>query len=118
MEKILNQIKYDLEFMRSHTLQPKWFKILKVFILLGVFIRCFFLFGLPETILFIATFVTLMLVVHFSYRKKTNGYTTSWLDFVVIDRSGIWSISVSGNWRVTFKFEEGNAQIVNYEDYH
>jgi len=34
------------------------------------------------------------------------------------DRSGIWSISVSGNWRVTFKFEEGNAQIVNYEDYH
>jgi len=34
------------------------------------------------------------------------------------DRSRIWSISVSGNWRVTFKFEEGNAQIVNYEDYH
>ena len=34
------------------------------------------------------------------------------------DRRGIWSISVSGNWRVTFKFEEGNSQIVNYEDYH
>ena len=34
------------------------------------------------------------------------------------ERSGIWSISISGNWRVTFKFEEGNAQIVNYEDYH
>ena len=34
------------------------------------------------------------------------------------DRKGIWSVSVSGNWRVTFKFEEGNAQIVNYEDYH
>jgi len=34
------------------------------------------------------------------------------------DRSGIWSISVSGNWRVTFKFEKGNAQIINYEDYH
>ena len=33
-------------------------------------------------------------------------------------RKGIWSISVSGNWRVTFKFENGNAQIVNYEDYH
>ncbi|NQV42023.1 MAG: type II toxin-antitoxin system RelE/ParE family toxin [Candidatus Marinimicrobia bacterium] len=28
------------------------------------------------------------------------------------------SISVSRNWRVTFKFEEGNAQIANYEDYH
>ena len=85
MEKILNEIKYDLEFLRSHALRPKWFKILKIFILLGVFIRCFFLFGLPETILFIATFVTLMLVVHFSYRKKTNGNTTRWLDFVIIE---------------------------------
>ena len=85
MEKILNEIKYDLEFLRSHTLQPKWFKILKVFILLGVFIGYYSLFGLPATILFIATFVILMLVVHFTYRKKTNKYTTSWLDFVVIE---------------------------------
>jgi len=34
------------------------------------------------------------------------------------NKKGTWAISVSGNWRVTFKFEEGNAQIVNYEDYH
>lgn len=33
-------------------------------------------------------------------------------------RKGIWSITVNGNWRITFKFEEGNAYIVNYEDYH
>ena len=33
-------------------------------------------------------------------------------------RKGIWSISVSGNWRITFRFENGNAHIVNYEDYH
>jgi len=31
---------------------------------------------------------------------------------------GIWSISVSGNWRITFRFEDGNAHVVNYEDYH
>ena len=31
---------------------------------------------------------------------------------------GIWSIKVSGNWRITFKFEDGNAYILNYEDYH
>lgn len=31
---------------------------------------------------------------------------------------GIWSVTVNGNWRVTFKFENGNAYIVNYEDYH
>ena len=33
-------------------------------------------------------------------------------------RKAIWSISVSGNWRITFKFEDGNAYIINYEDYH
>ena len=32
--------------------------------------------------------------------------------------SGIWSMSVSGNWRVTFEFRDGNAYILNYEDYH
>ena len=34
------------------------------------------------------------------------------------DRTGIWSITVSGNWRVTFEFSDGYAYIVNYEDYH
>ena len=34
------------------------------------------------------------------------------------DRKGLWSITVNGNWRVTFEFTDGNASIVNYEDYH
>ena len=34
------------------------------------------------------------------------------------DRDGIWSITVNGNWRVTFEFIDGNAYILNYEDYH
>ncbi len=34
------------------------------------------------------------------------------------DRQSTWSISVNGNWRLTFEFEDGNAYIVNYEDYH
>lgn len=29
-----------------------------------------------------------------------------------------WFILVSGNWRVTFEFREGNAYILDYEDYH
>ena len=33
-------------------------------------------------------------------------------------RKGIWSISVSGNWRLTFEFDDGNVYILNYEDYH
>lgn len=34
------------------------------------------------------------------------------------DREGIWSVTVSGNWRITFEFKDGDAFILNYEDYH
>jgi proteic killer suppression protein len=34
------------------------------------------------------------------------------------DRKSVWSIAVNGNWRITFKFSDGNVYIVNYEDYH
>ncbi len=34
------------------------------------------------------------------------------------NRKGIWSVKVSGNWRITFKFQGVDADIVNYEDYH
>jgi proteic killer suppression protein len=33
-------------------------------------------------------------------------------------RDDIWSVRVSGNWRITFRFVAGDAEIVNYEDYH
>ena len=33
-------------------------------------------------------------------------------------RSGTWSVSFSGNWRITFKFEGKDAIDVDYEDYH
>ena len=34
------------------------------------------------------------------------------------DLAGHWSITVNGNWRITFRFENGNAYIVDYQDYH
>jgi proteic killer suppression protein len=34
------------------------------------------------------------------------------------NRSGTWSVTVSGNWRVTFIFVGEDAEVVNYEDYH
>jgi proteic killer suppression protein len=33
-------------------------------------------------------------------------------------RKGHWAVSVSGNWRVTFRFEEGHPVEVDYVDYH
>jgi len=29
-----------------------------------------------------------------------------------------WSVWVNGNWRLTFEFENGQAHILDYEDYH
>lgn len=34
------------------------------------------------------------------------------------DRVGIWSITVRANWRITFEFRNGDAYILNLEDYH
>jgi toxin HigB-1 len=34
------------------------------------------------------------------------------------DRKGEYAVSVSGNWRITFRFEAGDAVYVNWEDYH
>ncbi len=34
------------------------------------------------------------------------------------DLTGLWAIDVSRNWRIVFKFSDGNAYIVDYEDYH
>ena len=33
-------------------------------------------------------------------------------------RSGTWSVSVGGNWRVTFRLSGKDAVDVDYEDYH
>jgi toxin HigB-1 len=29
-----------------------------------------------------------------------------------------WAVTVSGNWRLTFRFEHGDAMAVDYLDYH
>jgi proteic killer suppression protein len=31
---------------------------------------------------------------------------------------GYWSVTVSGNWRVIFRFENGEVELVDYLDYH
>lgn len=32
--------------------------------------------------------------------------------------TGHYSVTVNGNWRMTFKFEDGDAVLVDYQDYH
>ena len=34
------------------------------------------------------------------------------------DLKGFWAVTVRANWRVIFRFTDGEAQEVNYVDYH
>ena len=34
------------------------------------------------------------------------------------EKKEIWSVTVQENWRITFRFKDGHAEVVNYEDYH
>jgi proteic killer suppression protein len=31
---------------------------------------------------------------------------------------GFWSVRVTGNWRIVFRFEDGNALDIDLVDYH
>jgi len=34
------------------------------------------------------------------------------------DRKGYWAVSISGNWRIVFRFEDSNVFDVDLVDYH
>ena len=34
------------------------------------------------------------------------------------NEAGRWSITVSGNWRLTFNFDRTDVVLLDYEDYH
>lgn len=34
------------------------------------------------------------------------------------NQRNLWSVRVSANWRITFEFENGDAHILDLEDYH
>lgn len=88
MAKLLDEIKYDMSFIKSHTLQPQWFKVAKIFILLGFLVGYICLFGWIKTALFFAVFIFLSSIVHLVYRVKTNKWKQSWLDFVIVEENG------------------------------
>jgi hypothetical protein len=85
MPKLMDELKVDIDFIKSHSLQPGWYKVLKVFILLGFLVGYYFLFGLMKTMLFFAAFLLLSAFVHLVYRAKTRKWRQSWLDFVVVE---------------------------------
>ena len=45
-------------------------------------------------------------------------YPGSYLHKLTGNLEGQYSVRVSGNWRIFFKFTDGDAYVVNYDDYH
>ena len=93
--RLLQEIKEDLSFVRSHTLQPQWYKVLKVFIVVGFLAGYCYFFGFKKTVIFAILFLSLSLIVHLIYRAKTKKWRQSWLDFEVEEtESGIKAKSI------------------------
>ena len=44
---------------------------------------------------------------NFSYKRTLTG-----------DLTGLYAVTVNGNWRMTFAFNNGDAELVDYLDYH
>ncbi len=85
MKNLLQEISYDTNFVKGHKLQPAWFKVAKIFILLAVLAGFVLLFGWRRAAVFAAVFILLMLTVHLVYRIKTRRFTRNWLDFIVVE---------------------------------
>lgn len=56
--------------------------------------------------------------LHASVQVEDMNFPGSNLHPLKGNRQGFWSVDVSGNWRVIFKFENEKAYDVDYVDYH
>ncbi len=49
---------------------------------------------------------------------KDMNYPGSGLHLLLPKKKRRWAIKVSGNWRLTFEFKDGDAFNLDIEDYH
>jgi hypothetical protein len=83
-----DEIRYDVNYVKTHTLQPRWYKIAKIFILIGFLVGYALLFGLGKTLIFFGVFLVLAAALHMLYRVKTKKFSQTWMDFVVYKENG------------------------------
>ncbi len=53
-----------------------------------------------------------------SVNKEDMNQPTFRLHSLKGSRKGVWAVTVRANWRITFRFVQGNAYDVDLEDYH
>lgn len=84
MSRLFKEIAYDAKFLQGHKLQPAWWKVVKIFILLGVIAAFVWFFGWLSALMFAVVFILLMLIVHMMYRVNTRKFIRNWADFIVV----------------------------------
>jgi len=57
-------------------------------------------------------------LLHAAEKIADMNYAGSNLHPLKGELRGYWSVTISGNYRMVFKFEDGNAYVVDYLDYH
>ena len=56
--------------------------------------------------------------LHAAGNIKDMNYPGSGLHKLTGDKKGQFAVKVSGNWRIFFEFVNGDAYVVDYDDYH
>jgi proteic killer suppression protein len=60
----------------------------------------------------------ILALLHAAASTKDLNFPGSDLHRLKGDKKEFWSVKISGNWRIIFKFKNGNAYEVDYIDYH
>ena len=61
-----------------------------------------------------------ILLTALDYAKKPNDMNAPGWRFHALsgDRKGCFSVTVNGNWRITFRIDGKDAELLDYLDYH
>ena len=59
-----------------------------------------------------------LILLHGAEKVEDLNYPGAGLHPLKGDLKGYWSVTVTGNYRIIFRFENGNAHLVDYLDYH
>jgi proteic killer suppression protein len=60
----------------------------------------------------------ILVLLHGAEKVEDLNYPGARLHALKANLEGFWSITVTGNYRIIFKFENGDAHLVDYLDYH
>ncbi|MGI9139876.1 MAG: type II toxin-antitoxin system RelE/ParE family toxin [Gemmatimonadaceae bacterium] len=83
-------------------------------------LKKFFIFGLTAAIQHRHAGRLRLILGRLSAAGGTSRHEAAWAGIAPVegDRRGSWAVQVSGNWRVTFRFQDSDVTDVGYEGYY